>query len=143
MFGYVAITALAVPAALSGGVPAIAIIVAFTAVFVAVLFTQPVWTRVDRDGMTRRCPLRTQHIDWAEIDAFDRLRRSGGMVARLASGRHVVVCDRMEGHGEHHTLQEVVDRYQEAVAVPAAPELDQRPTSLYRRPEGGAGPGAR
>ncbi|MEM8706340.1 MAG: PH domain-containing protein [Actinomycetota bacterium] len=123
---------LAVPAMLDGAVPAFVIAGAFAVMLIAVLATQPWWSRVHRDGVTRRCPLRTQHIPWAEIDAFDRLRRGGGLVIRLANGRHAVICDRTEGHAEHLRLVEVVERYQEAVALPTAPELDSRPTDLYR-----------
>ena len=133
--------ALAIPAMLEGLIAAFVIAGIFAVLFGIVLATQPIWTRVDKDGVTRRCPLRTQHVDWSEIDAFDRLRRGEGLLIRLANGRHMVVCDRMEGHTENLALQAVVERYQSAVALPHGPELDQNPTDLYRRGGGRMGGG--
>lgn len=131
---------LAIPAMLDGATAAFVIAGIFAVLFGIVLATQPIWTRVDRDGVTRRCPLRAQHVEWSEIDAFDRLRRGEGLLIRLANGRHMVVCDRMEGHEEHVALRAVVERYQNAVALPHGPELDQKPTDLYRRGGGRRSP---
>lgn len=133
VFGFAVIAVPGTAAVLQGGTLAVVVVVVMTVMFATVIFTQPIWARVGPDGVTRRCPARTQTVPWEEIDAFDRLRRGGGLVIRLANGRHLVVCDRMEGHGEHVALRAVVERYQSAVAVPGPPELDQKPTDLYRR----------
>lgn len=132
---------LSIPAMIEGLTPAFVIAGVFAVLFGVVLATQPIWSRVDKDGVTRRCPLRTQHVEWSDIDAFDRLRRGEGLLIRLASGRHMVVCDRMEGHAEHVALREVVKRYQSGVALPHGPDLGQKPTDLYRGGDGPSGLG--
>lgn len=95
---------------------------------------QPLRCEFDRAGIVRVCPLRRQRLDWDDIVALERLRRGGGLVARLGSGRRIVLVDRREGHAEHRRLRDLVEEVAPGLAVSAdEPALDARPTDLYRR----------
>lgn len=99
-----------------------------------VAYDQPLRCEFAPDGIVRVCPLRRQHLDWDDIVALERLRRGGGLVARLASGRRIVLVDRREGHAEHQRLRALVAEAAPGLAVSAdEPPLDARPTDLYRR----------
>ncbi len=112
------------------GVGALVVGVVATA---ALLVDQPIRSIVTPEGIDRHCPLSLRRLEWQEIESLDRLRRSGGIVAKVGR-RHLVLCDRMEGHLEHLHLVEIVRRHGPGVIVRLeAPKLDRRPTGLYRR----------
>jgi len=98
----------------------------------ALLLDQPLKSVVSAEGVDRRCPLTSRLIEWHEIESLDRLRRSGGVVAKVGR-RRLVLCDRMEGHYEHMHLVEIVERHGPNVIIRLdPPKVDTRPTDLYR-----------
>jgi len=112
------------------GIGALAVGVVAT---IALLFDQPVKSIVTPAGIDRVCPLSKRRLTWEEIESLDRLRRSGGIVAKVGR-RRLVLCDRMEGHFENLDLVALVGHYGPNVIMRLeAPKLDGRPTDLYRR----------
>jgi len=102
----------------------------------ALLFDQPLKSVVTANGIDRRCPLSHRMIEWQEVESLMRLRRSGGVVAKVGR-RRLVLCDRAEGHFENLHLVEIVERNAPNVLVRLeAPKIDSRPTDLYRRRSG-------
>ena len=99
----------------------------------ALLLDQPLRSVVSADGIDRRCPLAHRMIKWSEIESLDRLRRSGGVVAKVGR-RRLVLCDRSEGHFENLHLVEIAEMHGPNVIVRLEPPaIDARPTDLYRR----------
>lgn len=100
---------------------------------IALLVDQPIRSVFSPTGIDRVCPLVRRHFAWDEVETLERLRRSGGVVARVGR-RRVVLCDRSEGHSEHLRLMKVVEANGSNVITRLqAPEIDARPTDLYRR----------
>jgi len=99
----------------------------------ALLLDQPLKSVVTADGIDRRCPLSHRMLEWSEIESLDRLRRTGGVVAKVGR-RRLVLCDRSEGHLENLHLVEIVEKHGPNVIIRLeAPKLDTKPTNLYRR----------
>ncbi len=118
------------------GGPGIGALVVGLVATVALLFDQPLRSVVTSEGIERRCPLSNRMIEWREIESLDRLRRSGGVVAKVGR-RRLVLCDRMEGHYEHMHLVELVERHGPNVIVRLEPpKIEARPTDLYRHRSG-------
>jgi len=100
---------------------------------IALLFDQPIKSVVTSVGIERVCPLGRRQLVWQDIESLDRLRRSGGVVAKVGR-RRLVLCDRIEGHFENLDLIEMVEKHGPNVIVRLeAPKIDGRPTDLYRR----------
>lgn len=115
------------------GAPGIAALVVGVIATIALLFDQPTVSIVRADGIERRCPLSKRHLGWEQIESLDRLRRSGGVVAKVGR-RRMVLCDRREGHLEHLQLIELVETNGPEVIVRLPePDIDSRPTNIYRR----------
>ncbi len=134
ILGFGLMTTFAISAAWRGSyIAAVVVLVLFGAALITVLGTQPVRTVVSAAGVERQCPLRNHVVAWEEIDAFERLRRGGGLVIRTADGKRRPICDRREGRAEHTAIGEGLAVWQPGVAHAEAPAIDQRPTNLYRR----------
>ncbi len=115
------------------GAPGIGALVVGVIATIALLFDQPMVSIVRPDGIERRCPLLARHLEWDQIESLERLRRSGGVVAKVGR-RRMVLCDRREGHLEHLQLIEIIKTHGPGVIVRLPePELDSRPTNIYRR----------
>ena len=126
---------LVVAAAIRDGLPAgtVVLAVALAAALVHVLRSIPVRAEISAHGVKRVCPLRRQTIPWDEIDAFERLRRSRGLVVRTADRKRRVVCDRCEGRVEYEALQALVAEHARGAALPEEAPIDRVPTFVYRR----------
>jgi hypothetical protein len=118
--------------------------------FVA-LFDMPLRTEFSREGITRVCAVRRHRIPWSRVTGLERapsratrrdprdperLRRPGGMVARIGRRRYLL-ANRCEGALEYDRLVVAVRNWDDVVTVRARrPPLTTPPTHLYRRRTG-------
>jgi hypothetical protein len=112
----------------------------------------------DRDGITRVCWLRRQHVPWGRVLTIERTRPgtgartrnlvdrregrepvvSGGLVARGRGKRRWLLTDRVESRAEHDRLVALVASLEAPVTVRASPpHAAAPPTDLYRRRQRG------
>lgn len=121
-----------------------------SAVMAVAVFDMPRNTVVDADGITRRCLLRHQHLDWDRVSAIVRApgtlfggprneqarkisRSLGGLTAMVGRRRYLLV-DQVESTDEYATLCAVIADHASAVAVRAsAPPTDAPPTWTYHQ----------
>ncbi len=113
----------------------------------------PRHTRFSRDGITRVCLLRRQHLPWERVVAIERTRPnlttfvhniteadreacrvSGGLIARGAGPKRWLLTDNLESRAEHDALAELLHRHDIAAPLRASrPHATAPPTHLYRR----------
>lgn len=108
----------------------------------------------DREGITRVCWLRRQHVPWKRVLAVERTRPgtgartrnlldrregrelvvNGGLVARGRGKRRWLLTDRVESRAEHDRLVALLVSVDAPVTMRAsAPHATAPPTDLYRR----------
>lgn len=151
-----ALLALGVAAIVSGGphiVPVLLVVAGVGAAAVALL-DLPRRAEFDREGITRVCWLRRQHLPWHRLVAIERtrpttasvvansldrrdgvpMRVSGGLVARGAKRRRWLLTDQVESQAEHDRIVRLLQSVASPVAMRAArPHPGAVPTDLYRR----------
>lgn len=109
-----------------------------------VLFDLPIASEFTPDGVTRRAPLRHQHLAWDRVHRLSRHRKSlarsraeqagGGLVAEIGRRRYALV-DRMESAIEFDDLRRVLGERSELLGLDQLrrPPDGRSPTWLYRR----------
>ncbi|MEM9037935.1 MAG: hypothetical protein AAGD18_25325 [Actinomycetota bacterium] len=123
----------------------IAVAAVLTAISLGVVcFDLPVASEFTSAGVTRRAPLRHQHLAWSDVRRLTRHRSGlarnrseqagGGLVAEIGRRRYALV-DRMESAIEFDELRRVLGEHGERLGVDqmARPADGRSPTWMYRR----------
>ena len=103
------------------------------------LFDYPLHTTFDRDGVTRRTPLRAHRIPWLRVGAINRARggrrgKRGGPLSAGVGRRKYLLVDRCEGAQEYEDLRSLLSQLEvHTPVIASAPAPETAPTWLYHR----------
>jgi hypothetical protein len=104
--------------------PGGAILVIGLVLFVAVAWEVPWRTTIDAVGVHRRSLVRTEHVEWDDVAAFERggRRSAGALVVRTLEGRRRALSDAPERPDQWDALRLLVSDHAAGVVVPPPPE---------------------
>lgn len=132
-----------------GSIVAVVLVVLGAGLLVVGLFDFPWRSVIGPDGVERRCPLRTERLEWERVTAIarprttkagERLTGKAGLVAEVGKRRYLL-ANRCESRFEFEAIDRALGRWSDGTLLRAsAPPDDAAPTWMYqRRMDGGDG----